>query len=61
MRLTVSCPKCRADQPELRVRSQTVVCWRCGAMARLRVERVRDELKVTIIPVEPAAARTVKP
>lgn len=75
MRLTISCPKCRADQPELRVCSQVVVCWRCGAMARLSVERLRAELKVRVTKVEPAdeaaarfsllgpgaAARPVKP
>ena len=60
MRLTISCPKCRADQPDLRARSQVVVCWRCGALARLRVERVRDDWKVTIIKVEPADERSAR-
>jgi len=60
MRLTIGCPKCKADQPELRVRSQVVVCWRCSALSRLRVERVRDDLKVTITLVPKAEERAVR-
>jgi uncharacterized Zn finger protein len=55
MRLTINCPKCRAEQPDLRARSQVVTCWRCGAMCRLSVDRVRDELKVTVTKVDPAS------
>ena len=51
-RLTIGCPKCKADQPDLRPRSQVVVCWKCGAMARLSVDWVRDTMKVTITPVD---------
>lgn len=59
MRLTINCPKCRAEQPDLRVRSQVVACWRCGTRCHLRVERLRDELQTTVTPYE--GSRRVKP
>jgi uncharacterized Zn finger protein len=60
MRLTISCHKCKADQPDLRPRSQVVECWKCGALARLRVERTRDDWKVTIIKVDPSDAQSAR-
>jgi hypothetical protein len=59
LRLTIACPKCKAEQPGLRVRSQVVTCWRCGASCHLSVERAGDQLHTQVTDVDPA--RAVKP
>lgn len=54
----MKCPRCNKEGAYVRIKSQEIVCQKCGQIVPIK-EKAREDDKITTVPVHPKDKKAV--